>query len=98
MIVHGDARKRGHRFGLRAAGEHHQFLWIEGANVLRAHHAAVGHAQFTEAVRDFDIVHHAAAHKTDLASDHASDVNNLLHTVHGAGAAGEKNLGWRGAE
>ena len=75
MIVHRDARESGHRLGLRAAGQHDQFLRIEGANVLRAHHAAIGNAQFAEAVRDFDVVHHAAADEADFAADHAGDIN-----------------------
>ncbi len=98
MIIHGDARKRGHRLGLRAAREHHQFLRIERANILRAYHAAVGHAQLAEAVRNFDVVHHAAADETDLAADHARDINHLLDAVNRAGEAGDQNFGGRGAE
>jgi hypothetical protein len=98
MIIHRNARERGHRLGLRAARDHHQFLRIESANILRAHDAAVWHAQFAQAVRDFDVVHHAAAHETDFASDHAGDIDYLLHAVNGTGEAGDQNFGGRGAE
>src|SRR5580692_4059516 len=98
MIVHGNARERGHRLGLRAACDHHQFLRIETAKILRTDDAAVWHAQFAQTVRDFDIVHHAAAHETDFASDHAGDIDYLLDAVNGTGEAGDENFGRRGAE
>ncbi len=45
VIVHGDARHRGHRLGLAAAGEHDDAARVEAADVLRADHHTVGNAQ-----------------------------------------------------
>src|SRR5579864_2361924 len=42
VVVHGDARKRGHGLSLAAAGENDDALRIERADVLRADDHAVG--------------------------------------------------------
>ena len=98
VIIDGDARKRGHRLGLRPAREHHEALWIEAANVLRAHDAAVGNAQLVEAVRDLDVVHHAAPDEPDLAPHAARDIDHLLNAVHRAREARDDNFFGRRAE
>ncbi len=95
MIVDGDARHRGHRLGLAAAGEHDDATRVEAANVLRADHHAVGNAQVAHRMRDFDIVHHAAADEGDFAVDARGDVDDLLNTVDAAGEA-RKNDAARG--
>ena len=92
VIIHGDARKRGHRFGLRAAGEHHQLLRIEAADILRANHAAVWNMQFVKPVRDLDVVHHAAANEADFASHRARDVDDLLNAVDRTRKAGDHDF------
>ena len=53
--------------GLSAAGEHHELPAVKTPNILRPHDASVRNAQLSEAMGDFDIVDHAAAHETDLA-------------------------------
>ena len=78
---------RGQRLRLRAAGEDHERLRIEAFDVLRTHDAAVRDAQLVEAVRDFDVVHHAAADEADFASHDAREVNHLLNAVNRTGKA-----------
>src|SRR5271156_1832057 len=98
VIVHGDARERGERLGLRSAGQHHQLLRIEAFNILRTNDAAIGNAQFAEFVRDFDVVDHAAADDADFAADHPRNVNDLLDAMDGARKAGDDHFLGRGAE
>src|SRR5580704_12099709 len=68
VVIDGDARKGRHRFGLAAAGKNDDALGIEVANVLRADNHAVRNAQIVHRVRDFDVVDHASADESDLAS------------------------------
>ena len=81
VIVHGNARERGHRLGLAAAGENHQAPGIEAANVLRPHDHAVGNLQQAERVRNFDVVNHVASDKGHLAVDANGNVKHLLNAV-----------------
>src|SRR6266566_8248414 len=97
VIVHGDARERRHRLGLAAAGNHDQALRVERADVLRAHDHPVGNAQAFEIMRDFDVVHHAAADKGHLSADALRDFDDLLDAVEGRCEAGEHDLGRRRA-
>ena len=78
VIIHGDARERRHGLGLAAADQHHQFFRRERIDVLRAHHQAVGNAQAVHAVRDLDVIDHAAADESDFAADGGGDVHDLL--------------------
>ncbi len=64
---------------------------IEAADVLRADDHAVGNAQVAHRVRDFDVVHHAAADEGDFAVDARGDVDDLLNAVDAAGEAGEND-------
>ncbi len=96
VIVDGDARKRGHRFGLAAAGENDDALGIEVANVLRADDHAVGNAQVIHGVRDFDVVDHAAADESDFAADASSDVDHLLNAMDGGSETGKDDAARRG--
>ena len=89
VIVDGDARHRGHRLGLAAAGQDDETLGIEAANVLGADDHAVGDAQIVKRVRDFDVVDHAAADEGDFAADARGDVDDLLDAVDGGGEAGQ---------
>ena len=89
VIVDGDARKRGHGLGLAAAGQNDEALGIEAADVLGAHDHPVGNAQAFEIMRDFDVVHHAAADKGHLAVDAHGDVDHLLNAVNRRGKAGQ---------
>src|SRR2546425_6004531 len=97
VIVHRDARERRHRLGLAAAREHDQTLRIERADVLRAHDHPVGNAQTFEIMRDFDVVHHAAADKGHLSADALRDFDDLLDAVDGRCKAGEHDLARRRA-
>ena len=74
------------------------FLPVEAADILRAHHAAVGNAQLAQAVRDFDIVDHASADDADLAPHHARNVDHLLDAVNRAGKARDHHAFRGGAE
>jgi hypothetical protein len=91
VVVDGDARHRGHRLGLAAAGEHDDTARIEAANVLRTDDHAVGNAQVAHRVRDFDVVDHAAADERDFAVNARGDVDDLLNPVDAAGEAGEND-------
>ncbi len=42
VVIHGDARKRGHGLGLAAADQDDELLRRKRTDVLRAHHQAVG--------------------------------------------------------
>src|SRR6516225_2136702 len=83
MIVHGDARKGRHRLGLRAGSQDDDFARIERSNILRTHNHAIGNAQVFQVVRDFDVIHHAAADKGHFAADARSNVNDLLNAMDG---------------
>src|SRR6266850_4544895 len=89
MIVHGNARQRRHRFGLRSAGENDYALRIEPANVLLAHHHSVRDAQQFERVRNLDVIDHAAADEGNFAIYARSNVNDLLDSVNGGSEARE---------
>ena len=96
VIVHGDARERGHRLGLAAAGQNDDAFRIEAANILRAHHHAVGNSKNLERVRNFDVVDHAAADKRHFAMDPRGNVNHLLNAVNGRSKAGQNHAPRRG--
>ena len=81
MVVHGDAGKGGHRFGLGAGREDEELAWLVAANVLRTDNGAIRDLEAIEVVRDFNIVHHAAADKGDFAADTLSYVDYLLNPV-----------------
>ena len=98
VVIHGDARERGHGLGLRAAGEHDELFGVEAADILWPDDAAVRNTQFAEAVRDLDVVHHAAPDETDFASHAARDVNHLLDAVDRAGKTGDDDFFRSGAE
>src|SRR5579859_432920 len=97
VVVHGDARKRGHGLSLAAAGENDDALRIERADVLRADDHAVGNVQYFQGVRDFDVVHHTAANEGDFTIDASGDVNDLLNAVNRRGEAGKNHAARRGA-
>src|SRR5204862_2847078 len=81
MIVYRNARERGHRLGLAAAGKDDEALGVEAANVLRANDHAVGDAEILEGVGDFDVVHHAAADEGDFAANARGDIDYLLDAM-----------------
>src|SRR5882672_10966439 len=89
VIVHGDARERRHRFGLRSTGENDDALRIESANILLAHHHSVGDAQQFERVGNLDVIDHAAADKRNFAVYARSNVNDLLNSMNGGSEARE---------
>jgi len=97
VIVHGDAGERGHRLGLRAAGENDDAARVKAANILRADDHAVGNLEIAERVGDFDVIDHAAADKGDFAVNAPSDVNDLLDAVHRGSEAGENDAARSGA-
>src|SRR5579885_117796 len=96
VIVHRDAGERGHRLGLRAAGENDDPAGVEAANILRANDHAIRNLKITKRVGDFDIIDHAAADKSDFAVDALSDVNDLLDAVNRGSEAGEDDAAGRG--
>src|SRR5690242_14322959 len=81
VVVHSDARKRGHRLGLAAAGKNHEPFGVKSANVLRPHDHAVRNAQKVQRVGNLDVVDHAASHKGHFAVDAHGDVDHLLNAV-----------------
>src|SRR5580698_11525243 len=97
VIVDSDARKGRHRLGLAAAGEDHDALGIEIANVLRADDHAVGDAQVVHGVCDLDVVDHAAANEGDFASNASSDVDDLLDAVNRGSETGKNDAARSGA-
>ena len=97
VIIHGDARKRGHGLGLAAADQDNQLFRRKRIDVLRAHHQAVGNAQAVHAVRDLDVVHHAAADERDLAAGRRGDVHDLLDARNRRREAGDDHLARRRA-
>src|SRR5580704_16127254 len=89
VVIDGDARKGRHRFGLAAAGENHNTLGIEVANVLRADDHPVRNTQVIHGMCDFNIVDHAAAHERDFAPNAPGDVDHLLNAVNRGGETGK---------
>src|SRR5690242_18867727 len=81
VIVHGNARKGGHRLSLAAAGQNHKPLRIEAANILGPYDHAVGNANKAQRVRNLNVVNHAASNEGNLAVDPNGDVNYLLNAV-----------------
>src|ERR1700720_3708371 len=81
MIIDRNAGHCRQRFGLRAARENNDAFGIESFNVLRADDAAVWNAQLVEAVRDFDVIDHAAADEADFAADDACEIDHLLNAM-----------------
>ena len=76
--IHGEARKRRHRLSLAAAHQDHQFFRRIRRDILRPHHQSVRNAQAVHAMRDLDVVHHAAPDESHLASRGCGNVHDLL--------------------
>src|ERR1700722_12439867 len=84
VVVDRDARHGRKRLGLGPAGEHNKLPGVESSYVLRTNHASVRHAQLSETMGNLDIVHHAAADDTHLASHQPRNVDYLLYAMDGA--------------
>ncbi len=98
VVIHGDARERRHRLCLAAADQDHEFVRIERSQVLRTYDHAIGNPQAFQLVRDFDVVHHAAADETNLAADARRDVNHLLDAMDRGCEARNEHFARRRAE
>src|SRR5579863_7462626 len=81
MIIHRDPGHCRKGLSLRSARKHDDAFWIEALDILWPNHATIRNAQLIEAMRDFDVVHHAAADKPHFSPHHSREIDHLLNAM-----------------